>query len=341
MADGSAISWTDATWNPVRGCRRVSDGCRNCYAERQAARFSGPGMPYESLVTLTDVGPRWSGATRVVDEQLGVPLRWTKPRRIFVDSMSDLFYEGFTADDIAEVFAVMGMAHWHQMQVLTKRAARARALLSDDRFYEKVLWAASRRRAAMKHHALKTYPDHHRHPSGLDWPLRNVWLGVSVENQAAADERIPNLLATPAAVRFISAEPLLELVDLEHIHLEGMVEINALAGTHGVARPHADCNAGLDWVIAGCESGPGARRCDVSWLRSLRDQCAAAGVPFFLKQATEELTFSGPASRRVPGVLTLAPVIGAGAGSKRKAGGVIELPYLDGIQHAAFPGGPT
>jgi hypothetical protein len=175
------------------------------------------------------------------------------------------------------------------------------------------------------HPMLGTEPD----PRG--WPLPNVWLGVSVENQAAADERIPELLATPAAVRFLSCEPLLGSVDLRTVRRTPM-PIDALTGTWSVAGNRPPQQPRISWVIAGCESGPGARPCDVAWLRSLRDQCAGAGVPFFLKQAVESRSVGDET----------AP-IEWGDGSKRKQGSaslgghVIELPYLDGEQHAAFP----
>ena len=260
MSDDTAIEWTDATWNPVRGCSRVSEGCRNCYAERVAARFSGPGMPYEGLATIGKSGPHWTGEVRFIGEHLADPLRWRKPRRIFVNSMSDLFHERLSNEDIAAVFGVMAKAHWHTFQVLTKRAARMREWFS---------WAAGGRHV---------WPEAQRHPfpkwaitgeaPPSAWPLRNVWLGVSVENQEAADERIPHLLATPAAVRFLSVEPML-----------GPIQLAKVPGFNRM---------GLDlsnwWVICGGESGPGARTMDVGWALALRDQCRAAGVPFFFKQ---------------------------------------------------------
>jgi protein gp37 len=314
MSDDTGISWTNATWNPIRGCTRVSEGCRHCYAERVAARFSGPGQPYEGLAVrklrvISDddqrVEARWTGDVRFVAEHLADPLRWKKPRRIFVNSMSDLFHERLTNEQIAAVFGVMAAAGSHTFQVLTKRAARMR---------EWFAWAgdhgASGARSACRASAA-LYLGASPEPPGADtWPLPNVWLGVSAENQAAADERIPDLLATPAAVRWVSAEPLLGPVDLAS------------------ASPNARSLAqDLDWIVAGCESGPGARPADVEWFRSLRDQCATAGVAFFLKQA----------ARRGGEWTDWKDVIGPGPGSKQKAGGVIELPYLDGVQHAAFP----
>lgn len=333
MADKTGISWTDATWNPVRGCSRVSEGCRNCYAERVAARFCKPGQPYHGFAQivaprdlLDAVGGRRNGWTRKVDivaNHLADPLRWKKPRRIFVNSMSDLFHESLTNEQIAAVFGVMAAAPQHTFQVLTKRATRMRE------WFE---WAAGMAEhdgsawTTCLRETVCLLPEHHERitedgrardgvPDREPWPLPNVWLGVSVENQAAADERIPELLRTPAAVRFLSCEPLLGPVDLRM----GGASVPEYA-------PHRPLPS-LNWVIGGCESGPGARPCSVEWLRSLRDQCAAAGVPYFLKQAGD---WRVPLPER-NGIMT------AGDGSRAKAGGVIELPYLDGVQHAAFP----
>lgn len=315
MSDDTGIEWTDATWNPIRGCSRVSEGCRNCYAERVAARFSGPGQPYEGLVriskTLDGVKPiGWNGTVRFVDKHLADPLRWKKPRRVFVNSMSDLFHESLTNEQIAAVFGVMAAAPQHTFQVLTKRARRMRE------WFE---WVRCQRGQTARSVCSQIASPLVKRPwdfamGDRSWPLPNVWLGVSVENQAAA-ERIPELLATPAAVRWISAEPLIGPVNL--------------AASSPNARSLAE---DLDWVVAGCESGPGARPCDVEWLRYLRDQSKRAGVPFFLKQATV-----GRDPAFVDGLQVMSYAIDEGAGSHRKAGGVIGLPYLDGVQHAAMP----
>ena len=335
MSDDTGISWTNATWNPIRGCTRVSEGCRHCYAERVAARFSGPGQPYEGLAVrklrvISDddqrVEARWTGDVRFVAEHLADPLRWRRPRRIFVNSMSDLFHERLTNEQIAAVFGVMAAAPHHTFQVLTKRSARMRewfawarrdftdrqrGIVSAPNTFRALLDAAFEVLGPPSKPALDAA--WHAHDDDR-WPLPNVWLGVSAENQAAADERIPDLLATPAAVRWVSAEPLLGPVDLAS------------------ASPNARSLAqDLDWIVAGCESGPGARPADVEWFRSLRDQCATAGVAFFLKQA----------ARRGGEWTDWKDVIGPGPGSKQKAGGVIELPYLDGVQHAEMPKEPS
>src|ERR1700744_1156859 len=315
MGNKTAISWTDATWSPIRGCSRVSAGCQNCYAEVIASRFSGPGQPFEGFAKIGTATGRWTGRVELVPKNLTDPLRWRAPRRIFLTSMSDVFHEKLTNEEIAALFAVMASAPRHTFQVLTKRAARMREWFD---------WASDLTPSVLysyAEHAIQTDDDRGRMLGFLRlreaWPLPNVWLGVSVENQAAADERIPELLATPAAVRFLSCEPLLGQV---HLH----------SGWTGGSYVHPDPLTGkrIDWVIAGCESGRHARPCDLEWLRSLRDQCAASGVPFFCKQAEEQLSHSTSCA---------VHPISVGAGSKRKNGAVIELPYLDGVQHANFP----
>jgi protein gp37 len=271
MGDKTAIEWTDATWNPLRGCSRVSEGCRNCYAERVAARFSGKGQAYEGLAVMKDTGPHWTGEVRLVEEHLADPLRWKRPRRIFVNSMSDLFHESVPDEWIDRIFAVMAYAKQHTFQVLTKRPGRMAEYFG---------FVTERRREGMRDFyrglmAGMTSRDKPREaPRITKWPLPNVWLGVSVENQKTADERIPLLLRTPAAVRFVSAEPLLGPVDLWEAGMKINGRLNARTGER----------AFLDWVIVGGESGSCSRPMHPDWARSLRDQCEAAGVAFFFKQ---------------------------------------------------------
>lgn len=241
------IQWTDETWNPTRGCSRTSPGCLNCYAERMAHRFSGPGQPYEGLTTIRNGRPRWTGEVRFVPKMLEVPLRWSKPRMVFVDSMSDLFHPAVTNEQIAAVFGVMSACPQHTFQVITKRAWRMRE------WFE---WVDKQRR---------------RNDMPQRTPPTNVWLGTSVESQAAAEERITELLWTPASVRFVSAEPLLERVEFRYAWLTGE-DVDATFSPR------------LDWVIVGGESGPGARPCNVDWIRSIVRQCQAAGVACFVKQ---------------------------------------------------------
>jgi len=227
----SLIEWTDETWNPITGCTKVSTGCKHCYAERLWQRLSAKNMPYEGR-PFTDV--------QCHPERLSQPLHWKKPRRVFVNSMSDLFHESVRDDFIISVLMVIETAKQHTFQVLTKRPERMRDFFCGES------------------------------GAGLNVPpIKNLWLGVSVENQETADERIPLLLQTPAAVRFVSAEPLLS-------------PINMVWVSHGLLDKRY-YNI-LDWVIVGGESGPSARPMNPDWARSIRDQCQAAGVPFFMKQ---------------------------------------------------------
>jgi protein gp37 len=236
------IPWATDVWNPTVGCTKLSAGCKNCYAERIFERFN--------------TGQKFS-EVRCYPERLDQPMHWEKPRRIFVDSMSDLFHEDVPSLFIDQVFETMYLAYWHTFMILTKRAVH---------MWDYVSW---------------------RYISNQSAILPNVWLGVSIENQPTADNRITWLLKTPATMRFVSVEPILGEVDLDkHEFLcETWSKGGITIGTY------------LDWVICGCESGPNARPMDLDWARSLRDQCQAAGVPFFLKQA------------KIDGKLTKMPVI--------------------------------
>jgi len=295
MGDKSAIEWTDATWNPIRGCSRVSEGCRFCYAERTAVRHikggDGTRGAYLGLVKSTPNGPRWTGEIRFVEKALALPLRWRDPRRVFVNSMSDLFHEKVPDGWVMRILNVMAPTPQHTYQILTKRPDRMRSFFArwadvtgEDFEFKNARGPEEVRRvhpsprgqlfAAMLDAMGKppkgcAYPSFDWMQGMLRWPatFHNIWLGVSVENQAAADERIPLVLKTPAAIRFLSVEPLLGPVDLGAYFYEGIVP-----------RPP------IDWVIVGGESGPGARPCDVAWVRSIVEQCRAAGVPVFVKQ---------------------------------------------------------
>lgn len=283
MAENSKIEWTDATWNPVRGCDPVSPGCANCYAAEVAARFSGPGQPYEGLATRHPGQPaKWTGMIRMVPEKLAEPLSWRKPRRVFVNSMSDLFHEDVPFEFIDECFVVMALARQHTFQVLTKRAERLRqwALASDrlDRLDDAIIRVLDMRdRALDGYDSLQCFRQPHKPHEAEQWPIPNVWLGVSVENQAAADERIPLLLQCPAAVRFLSCEPLLGPLQLDSGPRGGPPRFLSTEIDH----PN---DVKLDWVIVGGESGLAARYCDVAWIRSIVEQCQAASVPCFVKQ---------------------------------------------------------
>ena len=244
MSTKTDIEWTDSTWNPVTGCTEVSSGCDHCYAKTFAERWRGtPGHYFEQGFDV-----------QLRPDKLDQPLRWARPRRIFVNSMSDLFHDEVPDEYIARVFAIMALSGRHTFQLLTKRHGRMRSLLSSPAF-----------RTLVSTEGLPYTRSAYWRWDEVSWPLRNVWLGVSVENQQWADIRIPALLDTPAAVRFLSCEPLLGPVDI-------------------YASAKIDRDPGIDWVIVGGESGPGARPMDVRWARFLRDECVGAGVPFLFKQ---------------------------------------------------------
>jgi protein gp37 len=269
MSTKTKIEWTDATWNPLRGCSRKSPGCMNCYAERQAIRQAAPGKPYHGLVHIANGHPQWTGVVRFDEKKLLDPLKWRQPHRVFVNSMSDLFHETVPDETIDKIFAVMALCPQHTFQVLTKRPERMREYFKPyDRLDLRSAFIG--RWAGLWHQERTGIPVFQW--SGL--PMPNVWLGTSVENQEWADKRIPHLLETPAAVRFISAEPLLGPLNLlvPDLRREN-VKVDALYGSYG-----------LDWVIAGGESGPGARPAHPDWFRSLRDQCEKTSKAFFFKQ---------------------------------------------------------
>lgn len=293
MADKTEIAWTDSTWNPTRGCSRISDGCGGpnhqggCYAEKMAARFSDPGQAYDGFAVRTKHGGAWTGKVELVEHMLDVPLRWKKPRKIFVDSMSDLFHENLPDEAIDRVFQVIQRTPQHVYQILTKRTERMRryfeGLTCDNDKYRPFVrrpgWSARDPRDGDRVMLLD---------EGQTWPLPNVWLGTSVENQAVADERIPHLCATPAAVRFLSCEPLLGQLDLTDVswpagHLR-FPDSDDLSDSFNALRYRSQTQGAIDWVITGAESGRNARPCNIDWIRSLRDQCVGAGVPFFYKQ---------------------------------------------------------
>jgi protein gp37 len=339
MADKTAIEWTDATWNPVVGCQIVSAGCRDCYAMKQAHdlenRFGSP--KYSGLTKVVNGHPVWTGDIRVHWESIDQPLTWRKPRRIFVNSMSDLFHENIPGDELAQIYGVMIAAHHvrgHTFQVLTKRPDHMRAVLRDTDFWDFANATAShevmqrvdpldRRRDD----ARATCDDY-----GPDHPPPGIWLGVSVEDQATAMTRIPILLNTPAALRFISAEPLLGPVNLTRLHTPGSTWTDALSGREHHGPGILTGFPRLDWVIAGGESGPTARPAKADWFRSLRDQCAAASVPFFFKQWGEWLPEDDAYDRELKCIEDGPPPEGMYRVGKRLAGRL-----LDGVTHDGFP----
>lgn len=298
MADKTKIEWTEATWNPIRGCSVVSEGCRNCYAMQVAARFAGKDLPYEGLAYRNSSGAHWTGQVKLIEKHLEDPLRWQRPRRIFVNSMSDLFHATVSDEWIDRIFAVMALSPQHTFQVLTKRPRRMLEYLTTPGRHNEIELAADRVRPGAGH---PSFGGKHLLPP---LPLPNVWLGVSCEDQRTADERIPLLLETPAAVRWISAEPLLGPINARAWHCacgwKGSESTLLPSASSSLVCPKCGASGGLlyanwlssetyqrkgiDWVVAGGESGPGARPMKPEWARSLRDQCDRASVPFFFKQ---------------------------------------------------------
>lgn len=262
MGDRTGIEWADATWNAITGCDRVSPGCGDasgggCYAERTAMRLIHTDA-YAGVVAQTDDGPRWTGRVNLLADKLDVPLRWRRPRRIFVNSMSDLFHDQVPDEFIAEVYARIALADLHQFQVLTKRPQRMARLLGSDRFRE--MWFEARNRRALEPDVQRA-ADRGDLSLALRWPIPNAWNGTSVETQRYAF-RCRYVIGEWNAVPWVSAEPLLGALDLtEYL-----------------------CPGSLAWVVVGGESGPRSRPMHPEWARSLRDQCDEAGVPFLFKQ---------------------------------------------------------
>lgn len=304
----SKIEWTDTTWNPITGCTKISEGCRNCYAERMSKRLAGRcGYPKDDPFKVT-----------VHSDKYLEPLTWRKPRRVFVNSMSDLFHQDVQDEWILAVFVAMGLTYEHTgemkeispgykvgihkskhtFMILTKRPERMRNFINrltskepDEEWDKKAHYYSSQlagmNGAILPGNAIFTFSQ------WIQDGMPGLWLGVSIENQAAADERIPLLLQTPAPVRFISAEPLLGKIDIQQIN-EREAILFPLIGqfiTDGMNEPWSLKYGGLDWVIVGGESGPGARPMHPDWVRSLRDQCKEAGTKFFFKQWGEWETF--------------------------------------------------
>lgn len=283
MSDKSKIEWTDATWNPVTGCTKVSEGCRNCYAKTFAERFEGTqGHYFENGFKVT-----------LRPNKLLEPIKWRKPKKIFVNSMSDVFHPDVPEWYIDQIFGVMLANHVlerqaeHVFQLLTKRPERMHEYLNAGADVLLKRWSESLDGFVIMDEQDIMFSEY---VSGfLDqdnfFPLPNVWIGVSVEDQKTANERIPLLLQTPAAIRYLSCEPLLGPVDLNSISLPDGVYWDALDKTEAAdAVLEGDCAAVIDWVIVGGESGHKARPMHPDWVRSLRDQCQRAVVPFFFKQ---------------------------------------------------------
>lgn len=338
------IEWADETWSPIIGCDRVSPGCDRCYAISTARmRESNPNpkiaAAFAGTTERNEDGVDWTGKVNLLANRLDDPLHWKKPRRVFVNSLSDLFHDAVPDEYIVAVFARMWWSPQHTFQVLTKRHARMRSLVPS---------IEERLRKMERDLELVDAP------TPLRWPLPNLWLGVSVENQKWADIRIPALLETPAAVRFLSCEPLLGPIDLcgPNVPGRGRPKLTYwLDGRPGWGPEQTDdrgrvfqelvTGPRIDWVIVGGESGPGARAMHPQWARTLRDQCQHSGVPFFFKQWGEWAPSGAVVIRSRPeprSLLVGEPVDEAGHREEiRRVGKRTAGRLLDGCTHDAFP----
>jgi protein gp37 len=301
----TSIEWTDATWNPVVGCSRVSAGCVNCYAERLVHRGLAP--QHRGLTVMRGGRPGWTGEVRLVADRITEPLSWRKPRRVFVNSLSDLFHESLPIADIARVFAVMAHTERHTFQVLTKRTKRMRQILASDLFWTDV----DKAHIDLFSGDVGTDEDRDRVANAcMEGVLPNVWLGTSVEDQETANDRIPYLIEVRAAHLFVSYEPALGAVDFDLPRCGTCGEVSDSVADDGATpwcsehdeecswghwldfdlgddNPHRverAANGGITWVIVGGESGPGARPFDLAWARSVIAQCREAGTKVFVKQ---------------------------------------------------------
>lgn len=305
MATQSKIEWTDCTWNPVIGCRHVAEGCRHCYAETMSKRLAAMGQrDYASILTKDG---KFNGKAITRPATLAEPLHWKKPRMVFVNSMSDLFHEDVSFEFIAAVFGVMAACPQHTFQVLTKRPARALEFfewlraMETDKFCARTKCDMEARRAG----AFENAGGDTLVRMAVRWPAENVWLGYSIAEQKDV-WLLDTLMRCPAAVRFASVEPLIGPVDFDAergpcVRSGKMWKRNQLTGIGGNTDGSAPHKTGkLDWVIVGGESGPGARPCDVAWIRSIVGQCKAAAVPVFVKQlgANSQEQFGGSGALR-------------------------------------------
>ncbi|MBN9443646.1 DUF5131 family protein [Bosea sp. (in: a-proteobacteria)] len=344
MSDRTKIEWTDATWNPITGCSIVSPGCTNCYAMKLAGTRLQHHPSRAGLTRETKAGPVWNGTLRFNEEWLTQPLHWKRPRMIFVCAHGDLGHPGIPARWLVRVFAVMLLGRHHTYQVLTKRPERLREWLSDPETPGRIArmavsMAADGENCPIEAAAQITYgPDpgwqFGQKPVGLvQWPLPNVWLGVSAEDQKRANDRVVELLRAPAAIRFVSAEPLLGAIDFTNIgsstDISSRLGIDALTGNvvrvryiHTLATWPK-----LDWIIVGGENGPREMRAE--WAQQIRDQCAVAGTAFFFKQWGSHI----PAGQTMANGKVWAP----GCGIRLRATKAITGRMLDGVEHNAMP----
>lgn len=362
MAGRTKIEWTNDTWNPIVGCSLQSPGCTHCYAMAMAARLEaislaheakhgepGPLVHYRGTAVKVKGKAVWTGQINVAPDSIFLmPLRRRKPTMFFVNSMSDLFHPSVPDEVVDRVFIVMELCSQHVFQILTKRPDRMRAYLTSKRTIDAVGLGSF---VNALRGAGSVDPEKLRHPADRPWPLPNVWLGTSVEDQRRADERVPDLLSAPAAVRWLSCEPLLGPVDLTRVCVVPQLPLGKRAGIHidalrgryresgmtyvgdwDVSGPYPEGAKArsLDWIVAGGESGPNARPMHPEWARDLAEQCAAGCVPFFFKQHGDWVSVS--------------MVEGAGrhhrfedGATVRRVGKKIAGRLLDGVLHDAMP----
>lgn len=344
MATNSNIEWTDATWNPTTGCRKVSPGCLNCYAERMSHRLRRMGRP--EYQDATNGQGRFTGRVATLLDRLSEPLCWRKPRRVFVNSMSDLFHKDVPFEFIAKVFGVMSLAPQHTFQILTKRSERMLEWFKWIKTQWEQLGVEYEDGSRDANIVLQFLADADIGQSvsweyfPQPWPLPNVWLGVSTEDQERADERIPNLLRCKAAVRFLSCEPLLGPLDLRRYLHHAPCPEHPSEGTKAASFGCMGCSDRLQWVIAGGESGPNARPMHPDWIKSIRDQCVAARVPFFFKQwgnhfPADQRSYANASASEA--INKLAPAFGCREPSHYPIGKKLAGRLLDGREWNEFP----
>jgi len=300
------IEWSEFSWNPVVGCSKVSEGCLNCYAEKMAERLASIACSPKKKAPLTESelaytnvvqmwhDPKiektywkgWNGKTAFVESALEKPLHWKKPRMIFVCSMSDLFHESVPFEWLDKVMAIIALCPQHKFQILTKQQKRMLEYYTkpktlkgecvNNQILPTVQFRVKKRVRTVVHHS-QQYSKQQLNMWDGRWPLPNLWLGVTCENQRTADERIPILLQIPAAVRFISFEPLLEDIDFNLIERPNHFHSTPYGWLKYFGKQ-------IHWIIIGCESGPKRRPCKLEWVRNIVSQCKAANVPVFIKQ---------------------------------------------------------
>jgi len=289
MGDKTGIEWTDSTWNPIAGCSIISPGCTNCYAMQQAARIQRmtPDSHYVGTTRVVHGNPVWTGKIATAPNHiLFAPLAWQKPRRIFVNSMSDLFHENVSDEQIAVIFGIMALAHRHTFIILTKRSARMRKWFEQDFGLSPAALVISD--MYVTHPAIAgRWPLTAERALGVGqrgWPLPNVWLGVSAEDQKRWDERVPDLAATPAAIRLVSVEPMLGPIKTGFTRAPKPDDYSGWTGDGPIDHVITTRGQSIHWVICGGEGGPNSRPMHFLWERQLREQCATAGVAYFRKQ---------------------------------------------------------